>query len=165
MTTIEFTKKLTDLQGKLMNFALKLTSDQEKAKDLLQETFIKALQNQHQFILYNNLKAWMYTIMKNTYINDYRRLKIQSKYTNQCRELSYLNFISTMDVYNPDSIYASNEIKHVIDNLDVKFKVPFKMHLEGFKYQEISETLEINLGTVKSRIFWARKKLMDYLKN
>jgi len=163
MTTPEFSNKLNELQSNLMSFAFKLTSDKEDAKDLLQETFMKALMYHHKFVIDNNLKAWIYTIMRNTYINDYRRSKLHTKYRCQAKDMFYLNFISAMDSYNPDSVYASIEIESIIETLDDKVKLPFKMHLDGFKYQEIAEELNLNLGTVKSRIFWARKKLMDHL--
>ena len=163
MTAIEFHYKLVNLQESLMRFAYGLTADKDDAKDLVQETFLKALQYSDKFIYESSFKSWTFTIMKNTFINNYRRSARQNTYSDQTQEGFYLNYKHASGSDDPDSVYASKEIKKNIDSLDDNLKLPFKMYHEGFKYKEIAETLDVNLGTIKSRIFFARKKLIKQL--
>ena len=165
MTALEFNHQLISLEDKLSRFAYTLTSNREEAKDLLQETMLKALVYRDQFVQYTNLKAWTYTIMKNTFINNYRRGIRQNTAFDNTKDLYFLS--QNKDTVNvaPDSAYYTQEINRVIDNLDEDFKLPFKMHTEGYKYKEIAQKLDLKIGTVKSRIFFTRKKLMDALKD
>jgi RNA polymerase sigma factor, sigma-70 family len=165
MTAIEFNHQLISLEDKLARFALSLTSNREDAKDLLQETMYKALVYREQFVQYTNLKAWTYTIMKNTFINNYRRNVRQNTAFDNTKDLYFLSQNSDNVNVAPDSAYSTQEINKVIDGLSDDFKVPFKMHTEGYKYKEIAQKLDLKLGTVKSRIFFTRKKLMDTLKD
>ncbi len=162
MTSIEFNLQLMNLEGNLLRFALSLTSNKDDAKDLLQETMLKAITYRSQFVNQVNLRAWAYTIMKNTFINNYRRNIRQSIAMDTNKNLFFLNQSRKVDVA-PDSNYSALEIGKLIECLEDVFKIPFKMHLEGYKYKEISEKLGVKLGTVKSRIFFTRKKLMDSL--
>jgi RNA polymerase sigma-70 factor (ECF subfamily) len=163
MTEIEFQYRLINLQENLMRFAYKLTSDKEDAKDLVQDTFLKALKYCDKFVYESNLKAWTYTIMKNTFVNSYRRSVKQNTYSDQTKEGFCLNYTYASGSFYPDSEYTSKELGKIIEALNDDFKLPFKMHHEGFKYKEIAETLDLRLGTVKSRIFFARKQLMNQL--
>ena len=163
MTAIEFNYQLTGLSSNLQKFALSLTSNMDDAKDLLQETFLKAISYRDKFTENTNLKAWTYTIMKNTFINNYRKsIKANTTFDNT-KDLFYLNVNGENNNHNPDSSYSTREIEKKIELLDDEFKIPFKMHVEGFKYKEIAEELDLKIGTVKSRIFFARKKLMEAL--
>jgi RNA polymerase sigma-70 factor, ECF subfamily len=164
MTAIEFNHELLNLEDKLSQFANRLTSNKEDAKDLLQETMLKALVYENKFEQYTNLRAWTYTIMKNIFINSYHRAIRQNTAFDNTVDLYYLNQNKDTFLDTPDSAYAAQEITHIIDKLADDFKIPFKMHTEGYKYSEISEKLQIKIGTVKSRIFFTRKKLMDTLK-
>ncbi len=163
MTTIEYQYKLVNLQEGLMRFAIQLTADKDDAKDLLQETFLKALKYCDKFIHGSNIKAWTYTIMKNTFINDYRYAMRYKTFDNQPKEGFPVNYAKASGADDPHSIYLSIEIRKTIEVLDDNLKLPLKMHHEGFKYKEIAEKLQLNLGTVKSRIFIARQKLMKVL--
>ena len=165
MTALEFNHQLIDLETKLARFALSLTTNKEDAKDLLQETMLKALTYKDQFVQYTNLKAWTYTIMKNTFINNYRRSVRQNTTFDNTKDLYLLNQNKDTSNISPDTSYATLEINRVIDNLDDEFRLPFKMHTEGYKYKEIAQKLDLKIGTVKSRIFFTRKKLMDALKD
>jgi RNA polymerase sigma-70 factor, ECF subfamily len=165
MTALEFNHQLIDLETKLARFALSLTTNKEDAKDLLQETMLKALTYKDQFVQYTNLKAWTYTIMKNTFINNYRRNVRQNTTFDNTKDLYLLNQNKDTSNISPDTSYATMEINRVIDNLDDEFRLPFKMHTEGYKYKEIAQKLDLKIGTVKSRIFFTRKKLMDALKD
>jgi RNA polymerase sigma factor (sigma-70 family) len=159
MTQVQFNNALMGLSDKLHYYALSLTSDSEKANDLLQETFLKALTYRDKFAQNTNFKAWIYTIMKNTFINDYRR-GIKTKNTFEGSTGDY-HLTSTKDkVYpSPDSLYSTREINNTIQDLEDDYRIPFTMFLEGYKYKEIADELNLPLGTVKSRIFFTRKKL------
>jgi len=162
MTILEFQYKLVSLQGNLTKFAYSLTLNKEDAKDLVQETLLKALNNRDKFETDSNFKAWIFTIMRNTFINNYRYLVQHKTYNYQAKEGFHLDYLYA-SFSNPDSIYALKELEKTIEKLDHNIRLPFKMHKEGFKYKEIAETLELKIGTVKSRIFIARKKLMNQL--
>ena len=165
MTQLQFNNALLSLSDKLHYYALSLTSDSEKADDLLQETFLKALTYRDKFTQNTNFKAWIYTIMKNTFINDYRR-NVKTKNTFDGSNNDFHLLFSKDKVYPaPDSFYSSKEITKSINSLEDEYKVPFTMFLDGYKYKEIAEELELPLGTVKSRIFFTRQKLMLILKD
>jgi len=152
MTAIEFQYKLVNLEDSLMRFAYRLTSDKEDSKDLVQDTFLKALKYCDKFVHETNFKAWLFTIMKNTFINNYNRSMRRDAYDDQRKPKVCINHIHTTASVEPDSVYISKEIEKIINSLDDNFKLPFKMHYEGFKYKEIADELGLNLGTVKSRI-------------
>jgi len=165
MTQIQFNNALLGLSDKLHYYALSLTSDSERADDLLQETFLKALTYRDKFADNTNFKAWIYTIMKNTFINDYRRnVKTKNTFDGSGNDL-HLLFYKDVVYPGPDSFYSSKEITKTINALEDEYKVPFNMFLDGFKYKEIAQELELPLGTVKSRIFFTRKKLEKSLKD
>ncbi len=167
MTTLQFQNSLTGLQSKMFFFALSLTSNTDKANDLVQETYLKALTYQNKFSSETNLMAWIYTIMKNTFINEYRRnVKARSTIETQSDKL-HISF-SKDDFYpSVDSIHSAKEIQKKITMLEEELREPFELFLNGYKYKEIAEKLDLPLGTIKSRIFFTRKKLsaclIDYL--
>lgn len=159
MTQVQFNNALLGLRDKLHYYALSLTSDFEKANDLLQETFLKALTYRNKFKHDTNFKAWVYTIMRNTFINDYRRkVKVKRAFDGNNNEL-HLKLVKDVVYPSPDSFYSSNEIHKSIDELEDRYKIPFNMFIDGYKYKEIAEEMNLPLGTVKSRIFFTRKKL------
>jgi len=91
MTAIEFSHSLEQLTGSLKPFALKLTKDMEEANDLLQETLLKAFVNRDKFTQGTNLKAWLYTIMKNTFITNYQRMVRRGTFIDTTDNLHYIN--------------------------------------------------------------------------
>ena len=161
MTAIEFHYKLISLEPDLNRFAYKLTADREDARDLVQETFLKALKYCGSYVYESNFAAWTYTIMKNTFINGYRRSVKQNTFNSKTDDDFSRYFGIASDTFHPDSEYSAKELEKSIDALQDNFKLPFKMHFEGFKYQEIAEALDLRLCTIKSRIFQARKQLRD----
>jgi RNA polymerase sigma-70 factor, ECF subfamily len=163
MTAFEFQYNLINIQDKLMSFAYRLTADMDDAKDLLQETSLKALSHRDKFVDETNLKAWTFTIMKNTFINSYRRNIRQKIYRDQTNESYFINQTVTSGSDEPESIYLFKELEKIIEELEDDLKLPFKMYFEGHKYTEIAEELKMKLGTVKSRIFTTRKRLMKIL--
>ena len=163
MTTVEFNKNLVSLEDNMMKFALSLTTDYTRAEDLVQDTYMKAITYKDKFVDYTNLKAWVFTIMKNTFINNYRRSVQENTISDSSKDLYFLNLPQDSGFFSPESRYSLDELEKVIDSLEDDFKIPFKMHVQGFKYKEIAEKLDLKIGTVKSRIFFTRKKLMELL--
>ncbi len=131
----------------------------------MQETYLKALKYRNKFEANTNLKAWTYTIMKNTFINNYRRNSKVSMVLDNTADLYYLNSNRSSSEASPVSIISHKEVARVVDELADEHRIPFKMHHQGYKYKEIAEHLDLSIGTVKSRIFFSRKKLMNSLKN
>ncbi len=147
----------------LRPFAVSLTKDKEQAKDLYQETLYKAFANRDKYAVGTNIKAWLYTIMRNTFINEYRRkakryivsMDIKSDYTTiQDQGLS---------INNGETKIALDNIIKRLNNLPDIFKNPFKLYFEGYKYQEIAFAMNEPLGTIKSRIHFARKLLKEQI--
>jgi len=165
MTAIEFNSKLISLHDNLSFFANTLTNNREEAKDLIQDTYLKALMYKDKFEANTNLKAWTYTIMKNTFINNYRRNQKANTIVDTTEDLYFLNIPRRSDFVSPDSQLQTKEIKARIARLEEDQRTPFEMHTEGYKYKEIAENLNLSIGTVKSRIFFTRKKLMGSLKD
>lgn len=164
MTQLQFQTALLGQQERLLYYAKSLTSDTDKAQDLLQETFLKALIYSDKFTQNTNFNAWVSTIMKNTFINNYRRtMNNKNKFSTTNNDF-YLNIEKDKGFPTPESIYNTKEIIKCINALEAEYKVPFNMFLEGFKYKEIADKLDLPLGTVKSRIFFTRKKLEKSLK-
>ncbi|HUW04829.1 MAG TPA: sigma-70 family RNA polymerase sigma factor [Williamwhitmania sp.] len=164
MTAVEFHTQLVDLESNLERFAYSLTMNREDAKDLLQETYLKALMYQDKFEENTNLKAWTFTIMKNTFINNYRK-SVKQNTTFDSSDNQYLMNSRPDNMTNPEMEYSHSEISKKIDQLEDEFRIPFQMHTSGFKYKEIAEELNLKIGTVKSRIFFSRQKLMKTLKD
>lgn len=165
MTAIEFNHQILDLKDKLRYFAFSLTSNHEDADDLIQDTYVKAITNKDKFDPHTNLKAWIYTIMKNTFINKYRKDSKVSTVIDNTKDLYYLNNSNKSGEAMPDSVYNHSELEKVINALEDDHRIPFLMHFEGYKYKEIAEQLDLSIGTVKSRIFFSRKKLIEKLKD
>jgi RNA polymerase sigma-70 factor (ECF subfamily) len=162
MATLEFTT-LNQMSKSLRPFALKLTKDSEDANDLLQETLLKAFTNREKFNEGTNLKAWLYTIMKNTFITNYQRLVRRNTFIDTTDSLHFINSSDSTTDNLAYSEFAISDIGKAIDSLDETYKIPFMMHYRGFKYHEIAERLKIPIGTVKNRIHIARKELKDQL--
>jgi RNA polymerase sigma-70 factor (ECF subfamily) len=165
MTAHEFNTSLIEMKHNLQRFAMSLTLDRDTALDLVQDTYLKAITYKDKFVDYTNLKAWVFTIMKNTFINNYRRNVKENTIIDGTQDLYYLNMPHDKGFISPESSYAEDEIQKAIDSLSDEFRIPFRMHIDGFKYHEIAEKLGLKIGTVKSRIFFTRQKLMLKLKD
>lgn len=161
MTAIEFNNKLTHLTTLLHSFAYNLTKNSDDAKDLYQETTYRALFNRDKFQPDTNFKAWMFTIMKNIFINNYRKKIKSNTILDTTDNQFYLNSGSHATDNAAEGGILLKELNAMVEVLDDSIRVPFLMHFEGFKYQEIAEQLDLPLGTVKSRIFFARKELKE----
>lgn len=165
MNTINFTERLIGLQDNLKNFAYQLTANREDAEDLLQETTLKALDNQDKYLENVNFKGWVFTIMKNIFINNYRKVVRNQTIIDQTEDLYHLNLPQESGFDTPDGSYSVKEIMKAINSFSDEYKVPFSMHVAGYKYQEIADKMSLPIGTVKSRIFFARQRLQENLKD
>jgi RNA polymerase sigma-70 factor, ECF subfamily len=164
MTAVQFTNRVISIQDKLMHYAMSLTYNQEDAQDLLQDSLLRALNFRDKFVENTNFNAWMHVIMKNTFINEYRKKARTIKKNTSMDEVTYLaNYHNTRET--PEMFMSLNNINKTIEYLDDDLKTPFKMHVFGFKYKEIAEKLNLPIGTVKSRISFARKRLQQMIMN
>lgn len=161
MTSMEFNSKLSGLTSLLHSFAYNLTKNMEDAKDLYQETAYRALFNRDKFQPDTNFKAWMFTIMKNIFINNYRKKVKANTILDTTDNQYYLNSGNHATANAAEGGIMLKELNGMVSALDDSIRVPFMMHFEGFKYQEIADELQLPLGTVKSRIFFARKELKE----
>ncbi|MDR2948296.1 MAG: RNA polymerase sigma factor [Prevotella sp.] len=158
-------QNLVGLQSNMLNFALSLTTNKEEAKDLAQETTLKALSNFDKYYDNVNFKGWVFTIMHNIFVNNYRRAVRSQTVIDQTENLYLLNLSQDSGFDTPDGAYTYSEITNVLDDFADEYKVPFTMHVSGYKYEEIAQEMKLPLGTVKSRIFFARKRLQEILKD
>ena len=158
-----FKTKLISLQGNLANFAYKLTSNRDAALDLVQETTLKVLDNEHKYVDNVNFKGWVFTIMRNIFINNYRRKTRAATVIDSTEDLYHLNLSQTSGMETPEGSFSAKEIADAINSFTPEYKEPFTMYIAGYKYNEIADRLSLPLGTVKSRIFFARKRLQRAL--
>lgn len=161
----QFKQRLLNLQGNLYNFACQLTANRESAMDLVQDTTLKVLDNESKYVDNVNFKGWVFTIMRNIFINNYRRQVRSATVIDTTEDLYHLNLSQESGLSSPEGSYAAKEISVAINAFSNEYKVPFSMYLAGYKYSEIAEKMSLPLGTVKSRIFFARKRLQSLLKD
>ena len=158
-----FKSRLVGLQSNLLNFAYQLTSNREAAQDLLQDTTLKALDNEDKYVDNTNFKGWIFTIMRNIFINNYRQTVRQATVVDKTEDLYHLNISQDSGLTTPEGSYAVKEISQALNSFSDEYRVPFNMYVAGYKYHEIADKLGLPLGTVKSRIFFARKRLRSEL--
>ena len=160
-----FESKLLSLQSNLLNFAYMLTSNRDDAYDLLQDTTIKALDNEDKYVDNTNFKGWVFTIMRNIFINNYRKVARSATVIDQTEDLYHLNLPQESGFETPEGSFAAKEITEAINSFSDDYRIPFNMHVQGYKYTEIAEKMNLPLGTIKSRIFFARQRLQEMLKD
>lgn len=163
MATIDFNQLLINNTEFLKPFAITLTRDNEVAKDLLQETMFRALANKEKYNVGTNIKAWLYTIMRNIFINNYRRKAKQNTIFDSTPNEFLLNYNQVTTTNEAEGVLKMKDIQLAIHNLPAIFRNPFMLYFEGYKYHEIAEMLYEPLGTIKSRIHFARKLLKEQL--
>jgi RNA polymerase sigma-70 factor (ECF subfamily) len=161
MTATTFQTQLMNLQANLLNFAMTLTANRDDAYDLLQDTTVKALTNREKYADDTNFKGWVFTIMRNIFINNYRRTTRAQIVNDSTDDCYHLNLCQDTAFETPEGSLTAGEITDAINSFDEKYRVPFSMHVAGYKYQEIAEKMDLPLGTVKSRIFFARQQLQE----
>jgi RNA polymerase sigma-70 factor (ECF subfamily) len=165
MKSKEFNKLVTNEAVPLRGFALKLTQDMNDAQDLVQDTMLKAFTNSEKFQEGTNLKGWLYTIMKNIFINKYRRAVKSRIFSDDTSNQYYINNASNTSRNDGEGALVMQDVVKAIYHLQDKLRTPFMMSYTGYKYEEIAERLSLPLGTVKVRIHNARKELMKELKD
>lgn len=165
MRTATFTQNLLSVQTELLNFAYKLTSDREDANDLLQETSLKVLDNEEKYTAETNFKGWVYTIMRNIFINNYRKALRDQTYVDHTDNQFFLNQGIDIEGDSTEGSYDLKEMRRIVNALPKEYRVPFAMYVSGFKYREIADKLGLPLGTVKSRIYFTRQRLQKDLKD
>jgi RNA polymerase sigma factor (sigma-70 family) len=161
MTTLKFNHSLTQIQGLLFAFAMKLNNNnREDANDLYQETVMRAFASMERFEEGTNFKAWTSTIMRNCFINEYRKRRTRNQVEQPLEDNSE---VAVKQAVRNDAgtIIMMKELRIMLNNMSAANRIPFELHFNGFGYLEIAEQLDIPLGTVKSRIFFARKKLQN----
>ena len=163
MTTIEFSHQIACLRGILKDFTRKFTSDKDESHDLVQDTMLKALIYRDKFQENTNLKGWLFTIMRNTFINNYRKNRRTRKVSDQAKEYIFQSKEDEPTFSRPHESLEYIDIWNNVDDLREELRAPFKMNCTGYKYQEIADHLGIPLGTVKNRIFHARKEIQKKL--
>jgi RNA polymerase sigma-70 factor (ECF subfamily) len=163
MSVIEFHQMFQGNTDFLKPFAIKLTRDPEAAKDLYQETLYRALANYTKYNEGTNIKAWLFTIMRNIFINDYRRKTRQQTVFDNSPGDFLLNNRQTTVINEAEGVLKQKEINKAIHNLPAIFRTPFLLYLDGHRYHEIAAALNEPLGTIKSRIHFARKLLKEQI--
>ena len=154
----------------MYNFGYRLTLDQDDAKDLVQDTYLKAYRFVESFQKGTNAKAWLFRILKNSFINDYRKKSKEPSKVDYQEVETYYNSEEVDRQITPDLRVDSlkdmigDEISNALNSLDVDFRtVIILCDLEGFKYDEMAKILDIPIGTVRSRLHRARNLLKEKL--
>ena len=165
MTTMNFGTEIMQYERILRPIAFNLTRSREATEDLVQDTFYRALSNADKFAEGTNIKAWLFTIMRNIFINNYRKNQKRNTVTDTSDNQYLLNSTKSVERNGSERSFLAQDIDKAMAGVSKDFTEPFMMYHTGFKYQEIAEKLELPLGTVKSRIFFARKELQEKLKD
>lgn len=163
MGSKSFQSKLLEIQNNMLKFAYTLTANRDDAYDLLQDTTLKVLDNEEKYVDNVNFKGWVFTIMRNLFINNYRKVSRKATVSDQSEDQYLLNLPQDSGYETPDGSMAVQEIHRVINSFSDDYRVPFSMHLQGYRYAEIAEETGLPLGTVKSRIYFARQRLQTEL--
>ena len=163
MNKFEFNTLVIQHSDSLKLYARNFTKDHDDANDLVQETLLKAITYFKNFRDGTNLKGWLYTIMKNTFINNYRRVTKSNSFITKEEEISPTNLVVSASNNLGENKFMMEDITTALTNLSEDYYTPFTMYFEGYKYHEISDHLNIPIGTVKTRIHVARKAMKKTL--
>ena len=159
-----FGNDLIQYEKILRPFAVNLTNSTHESEDLIQDTLYRALKNKEKFSEGTNIKAWLFTIMKNIFINNYRRKQRHNTVLDGSEGQFLLNSGSTPDTNGSERSFLMQDITRALNEVSQDLTRPFMMYYSGYHYHEIAEQMHLPLGTVKSRIFFARKELQQQLK-
>ena len=156
---------INQYQQILRPFAFNLTQSREETEDLIQDTFCRALANQEKFSEGTNIKGWLFTIMRNIFINNYHKKQRGTTVLDGSENQYLLNNNSRVEKNGSEELFLAEAIQKAMEGISDDFTGPFMMHFNGFQYTEIAEKFALPLGTVKSRIFFARKVLQANLRS
>ena len=159
MTATEFNNRFEELRPTMFAFAMKLTGNVEDANDLMQETSFRAFRSLERFKDGTHFKSWISTILRNNFINEYRKRRTRNNVEAPVEESETMVYAKETSIGTPQSLVLMSELKERIACLTDEYRIPFLMFYKGYSYIEIGEQLNLNIGTVKSRIFYARKQL------
>ena len=160
MSASEFNVSFNKLHDLLFAFAMKMTRNKEDAKDLMQETAMLAYSNLHRFEPGTYFKSWVSTIMRNSFINNYRKMKTRSNVAQPIEEF-FTTIGEKVIINEATSMIMQKELTGIMDTLSNEYKIPFLLFFQGYHYEEIAQQMNLPIGTVKSRIFYARKQLKE----
>ena len=163
MTALEFSYQVGNFSKFLRPFALRLTRDSDDANDLVQDTLVKAYTNREKYADGTNLKAWLFTIMKNTFITQYQRMVRRNTFIDTTENLHFINSNESLQDNGAIASFMREDIEKALELTDEMYRLPFLMYFQGFNYHEIAEELDLPIGTVKNRIHIARKDLKQML--
>jgi len=164
MTESEFNNSINEHSAALLTHALRFTKDEGDAADLVQDTLIKAIRFRESYREGTNLKGWLYTILRNTFLNTFRKEKFKRDNVTQTDEITSSQLSNSASTNLAEGSFVMNDIRKALDMLPEMYRTPFVSYFEGYKYQEIADTTGIPLGTVKTRIHMAREMLKKFLK-
>lgn len=160
-----FEEELISLQNNMKNFAYQLTLNSDEADDLTQETMLKVLSNKDKYTENTNLKGWVFTIMRNIFINNYRRKTFITTIFDNSANTYYLDLPRISLLETPEGAVAVKEIVSFINAYDKELRTIFTMYIHGYKYEEIAKFIHKPVGTIKSMIFRMRRELREKLKD
>lgn len=158
-----FDVQMTAEMQPLKNYALSLTHNSEDSNDLVQETVLKAYRYKDKFEEGTNLRGWLYTILKNSFINNYRRDMKRNTFLDSTDNTYFLDTPSQRSENQAELKFIHSDLENAIATLPLELRITFTMNVEGYKYHEIAEELDIPIGTVKTRIFVAKRMLREKL--
>lgn len=164
MNELPFNNQICLHKLSLKTFAIRFTKNDDDADDLVQDTLLKAIRYSKLYKEGTNLRAWLYTIMRNTFINDYRRSSKQQKIVETTDDLTSFQLAKSADRNLGENLFVNEDIHKALKNLPADYLIPFIKYFEGYKYHEIADELSIPIGTVKTRIHMARQSLKKNLK-
>ncbi|MEM1214102.1 MAG: RNA polymerase sigma factor [Bacteroidota bacterium] len=163
LSKLQFQRELNNVRDIVFRFALKLTGDYQDAQDLWQESCIRAFRYREKFERGTNFKAWLSTIVRNSFVTNYRKRKRRRQISEPVETFDYALESKMMVPNEGEANMRIQAIYHQLDQLSDLYRVPFLMHYQGYEYKEIAEKLSIPMGTTKSRIFTARRMLKQQL--
>lgn len=165
-TAWDFSSAELPYRDQLFKTALRLTRSVEESEDLVQETYLKAYRHYHQFTEGTNLKAWLFRILKNTFINGYRRKKTRPQMLDfdELRDSDDGVDAAIPAATDPEIDLLGNEIDHEVRGALMALPHHYRMavlmvDLQGLSYQEVADALAVPIGTIMSRLYRGRKKI------
>lgn len=165
MCVADFPQKLAGMRGALLSFTRNFTIDKDESSDLVQDTILKALTYRDRYRDDTNFQGWLFTIMRNTFINNYRKKKYRATTFDNTKDLYFLNTEDRHTFSSPEKKFEYEDIWKNVHEIEEELLIPFKMYVTGYKYHEVAEKLDLPIGTVKNRIFQARKAIQLKLGN